>query len=199
MAVPVISGGVISGQAALVNMAGWTWEDMAVKQTAAYVLNYPREPSFGFGGGGGRRCARGAATTPPPILGEASIHARNLGRAREIAARMRREAEAVGHRLGMAWADAGDSAIEWLEGGAGKGAVGLRKGAEAMESIPMTYEAAKLRRQLAGRLAEIGDREGALTELTRVYRVFGRLGARPELEKALHQFEEMGAEPQAAR
>src|SRR5690606_31497264 len=45
-------GGVISGQAALVNTAGWTWEDMAVRPTAAYVLNYPRQPTFGFGFGG---------------------------------------------------------------------------------------------------------------------------------------------------
>ncbi|MBR9989920.1 MAG: amidohydrolase family protein [Gemmatimonadetes bacterium] len=50
-AITAPSGGVISGQAALVNMAGWTWEDMAVKQTAAFVLNYPRQPSFRFGGG----------------------------------------------------------------------------------------------------------------------------------------------------
>ncbi|HEX6133285.1 MAG TPA: amidohydrolase family protein [Longimicrobiales bacterium] len=47
------SGGVISGQAALIGTAGWTWEDMAVERTAAFVINYPREPSFGFGFGGG--------------------------------------------------------------------------------------------------------------------------------------------------
>jgi imidazolonepropionase-like amidohydrolase len=52
-AITAPSGGVISGQAALINMAGWTWEDMAVEQTAAFVLNYPRQPSFRFGGFGG--------------------------------------------------------------------------------------------------------------------------------------------------
>lgn len=52
-AITAPSGGVISGQAALVNMAGWTWEDMAVQPSAAFVLNYPREPSFRFGFGGG--------------------------------------------------------------------------------------------------------------------------------------------------
>ncbi|HEX6309606.1 MAG TPA: amidohydrolase family protein [Longimicrobiales bacterium] len=56
------SGGLISGQAALINTAGWTWEDMAVTTTAAYVINYPREPSFGFGfGGGGNPAAQRAA------------------------------------------------------------------------------------------------------------------------------------------
>src|SRR5690606_7018437 len=52
-AITAPSGGVISGQAALLNMAGWTWEDMAVQPTAAYVVNLPRQPGFGFGGGGG--------------------------------------------------------------------------------------------------------------------------------------------------
>lgn len=47
------SGGVISGQATLVNLSGWTWEDMAVKSSAAYVINYPRAPGGGRGGGGG--------------------------------------------------------------------------------------------------------------------------------------------------
>src|SRR5690606_15844599 len=50
-AITAPSGGVISGQAALVNMAGWTWEDMAVRPTAAYVINYPRAGGGGFGGG----------------------------------------------------------------------------------------------------------------------------------------------------
>src|SRR5690606_1881655 len=57
------SGGVISGQAALLNTAGWTWEDMAVRPTAAYIINYPREAGFGFGfaGGGGNPAAQRAA------------------------------------------------------------------------------------------------------------------------------------------
>lgn len=60
-AITAPSGGVISGQAALVNMAGWTWEDMAVEPSAAYVMSYPRQPSFGgFGGGGGGASQQGA-------------------------------------------------------------------------------------------------------------------------------------------
>jgi hypothetical protein len=64
-----------------------------------------------------------------------------------------------------------------------------------MEGIPLVYESSRLRRQLAGRLAEIGDRDGALTELRSVHAVFTRLGARPELEKTMLQFAELGAEP----
>jgi hypothetical protein len=132
-----------------------------------------------------------------PIIGEASIHARNLGRARDIGARMRAEAEALGHPLGLAWADACDGVLTWLEGDAQRGAVALRKGAESLEGIPLAYEASRLRRQLAGRLAEIGDREGALAELRRVHEAFTRLEARPELVKTLQQFEELSAAPPA--
>ncbi len=130
-----------------------------------------------------------------PIIGEAAIHARNLPRAKEVGARMRREAEAVGHSLGLAWAESCEAVLSWLEGDARKGALALRRGAEAMEGIPLVYEASRLRRQLAGRLAEIGDRDGALVELRRVHAAFTRLGARPELAKTIGQFAELGAEP----
>jgi imidazolonepropionase-like amidohydrolase len=43
------SSGIISGQAALIHTAGWTWEDLAAATTAAFVVNWPREPSFRFG------------------------------------------------------------------------------------------------------------------------------------------------------
>jgi len=52
-AITAPSGGVISGQAALINMDGWTWEDMSVKSNAGYVVNYPRLGGGGRGGGGG--------------------------------------------------------------------------------------------------------------------------------------------------
>ena len=130
-----------------------------------------------------------------PIIGEASIHSRDLVRAKEINQRMRKDAEVVGHPLGLAWADAGDAVITWFEGGSEVGAVSLRKGAESFETIPLTYEAARMRRQLAGRLAEIGDREGALEELRHVHEVFTRLGARHELAETIDMFGQIDAEP----
>jgi len=53
-----------------------------------------------------------------PIIGEAAIHARNLPRAKEVGARMRAEAETVGHPLGLAWAEACEAVLTWLEGDA---------------------------------------------------------------------------------
>ncbi|MEO2159014.1 MAG: amidohydrolase family protein [bacterium] len=48
-AITAPEGGVISGQAALINMDGWTWEDMSVNANAGYIFNYPSTE------GGGRR------------------------------------------------------------------------------------------------------------------------------------------------
>ena len=48
------SGGIISGQAAIVNLAGWTQPEMQVVPRAALVINLPRSgfAGRGFGGGG---------------------------------------------------------------------------------------------------------------------------------------------------
>jgi imidazolonepropionase-like amidohydrolase len=54
------TGGSISGQAALINTAGWTWEDIAVVRDAGIVINLPGGGGRGRGGGGGGR-GRGAA------------------------------------------------------------------------------------------------------------------------------------------
>src|SRR4051812_27608937 len=47
------SGGLISGQAALINTSGWTWEDIAIRQDAGIVINLP-SAAAGGGRGGGR-------------------------------------------------------------------------------------------------------------------------------------------------
>ena len=48
-------GGLISGAAALIDLAGWTAADMAVVPRAAMVVNFPTsvQQGGGFGGGGG--------------------------------------------------------------------------------------------------------------------------------------------------
>ena len=37
-----MSGGVISGRASLIQLDGWTWEEMAIEQRGPLVLNWPR-------------------------------------------------------------------------------------------------------------------------------------------------------------
>jgi imidazolonepropionase-like amidohydrolase len=48
-----VAGGrqFLSGQAALIHTAGWTWEEMAVKPSAAIQLNFPSLSRGGRGGG----------------------------------------------------------------------------------------------------------------------------------------------------
>ena len=47
------SGRLISGQAALINLDGWTWQEMALKPTVAMAMEYPRLGGGGRRGGGG--------------------------------------------------------------------------------------------------------------------------------------------------
>lgn len=57
------TGGAISGQAALINTAGWTWEDLAVTKSAGMMINPPglNAGGGGRGGGGGGRGGGGGA------------------------------------------------------------------------------------------------------------------------------------------
>jgi imidazolonepropionase-like amidohydrolase len=58
------TGGMISGQAALINTAGWTWEDLAVVRSAGIVFNPPGASGGGGRGGGGGGRGRGGAGGP---------------------------------------------------------------------------------------------------------------------------------------
>lgn len=40
-AISMPSGGILSGQASLIHLDGWTWEDMAVKRSAAMMMHFP--------------------------------------------------------------------------------------------------------------------------------------------------------------
>ena len=130
-----------------------------------------------------------------PILAEACLWAGHIDEAEAVGKRMRTHAEALRHKLGLAWSDACDALVCWKRGDPVRGAVLMRQAAEALEEIPMIPYAVRIRRQLAGRLADIGDTEGALAELRRVHDVLARLGAEEELEKARIQFREIGHRP----
>ena len=59
----------------------------------------------------------------------------------------------------------------------------------------MQWDASRMRRQMAGRLAEIGAVDEALEELKRVHATFVMLGAELELEKTRIQFRDLGQRP----
>ena len=57
------AGGIVCGQSALIHLDGWTTEEMAIRRSAAMVIEFPRIQTSGGtrGGGGGRG---GFPTTP---------------------------------------------------------------------------------------------------------------------------------------
>jgi DNA-binding CsgD family transcriptional regulator len=130
-----------------------------------------------------------------PLIGEAAMHLRDLERAGQVTARLRRDADFFGHRLAGIWADAGDAIIAWLSGDVVRGAERMAMTAQRLEEVDSIPDAARMRRQLAGRLADLGDRDAAIRELRRVHDILAALGAEPELEKARGQFREVGARP----
>ena len=130
-----------------------------------------------------------------PLIGEAMLRLEDPVGAGRVGKRMRRYAERMGNRVGLAWVE-GLAAIKvWKEGDIEQAAILLRRAADSLEAVPMLFDGARLRRQLAGRLADLGDREGALVELRRVHDVFLRMGAEGELRKTRGMFREVGARP----
>ena len=49
------TGGLISGRASVLQMDGWTWEDMTLRADVGMMVNWPRFVSGGGGGRGSRR------------------------------------------------------------------------------------------------------------------------------------------------
>ena len=130
-----------------------------------------------------------------PTIAEASLHLRDLERARAVAARLRREGQRFDHPAARAWSAICEALVVWLDGDPARGAREMAEGADTLEEIGLLPDAARLRRQVAGRLAETGDHDGAVRELRRAHEILSGLGAIPELEKARDQFREIGARP----
>jgi DNA-binding CsgD family transcriptional regulator len=130
-----------------------------------------------------------------PIIAEVQLTMQDVEGARATVERLRREASELEHPLGLAWAETGEAIAESLVGDVPKSIAMLREAAERLESIPFVPDAARVRRQLAGRLVDLGEREEAVRELRRAHEVFSRLGAVGELEKARMQFQGLGARP----
>ncbi|MGD2123163.1 MAG: AAA family ATPase [Gemmatimonadota bacterium] len=130
-----------------------------------------------------------------PLLAEAYLWKGDLEGAKEMGQRLRSGSSGIQHKLGLAWGQTCDALVTWLEGDPGTGAEMMEGAAQALEDVPMIGDAARLRRMKAGRLADVGDRKGALEELGKVHEIFLRLGAEIELEKTRGMFRELDARP----
>lgn len=133
-----------------------------------------------------------------PIIGEASLHIGDYARAEAHVTRLRRDAERIGHRLGVAWADAGDGLIARFKDQDRPRAIEmLRNAADSLDAVPMVEYAARIRRELARALIEAGDRDGAARELRRVHDVLVKLRAGPDLDVVRETLRELGTRPPA--
>ncbi len=130
-----------------------------------------------------------------PLVIEAHLYSGRLAEAEALGRRLTEVGEAMDHKLARAWGEAGQGLVAWLKGDVVEGTAIMTRAAEMLEEIPLVFDAARLRRQVAGRLWDLGRAEEAVAELTRVHQVFSTLGADRELEKTLGQFAEMGAQP----
>lgn len=130
-----------------------------------------------------------------PILAESRLWLEDTVGAEEVTDRMREHSRKMDHKAGLALADAGEGMIAWKRGDPETGARLMRKAAEDLEAIPLLPIATRIRRQMAGRLAEIGERDESVKELRKVHGTFLRMGLERELEKARDQFREVGARP----
>ena len=130
-----------------------------------------------------------------PLIAEAYLQIHDAEAGAHIEQRLRRYGKKMSTRSGLAWLSAYEAVKTWYSGDIERSTVLLRKAAEELEAIPMIYDAARLRRQLAGRLADLGDREAALEELRRVHDVFQKIGAKPELKKTRGMFRELDTRP----
>ncbi len=130
-----------------------------------------------------------------PLLAEAYLWKGDLDGAREMGERLESGSSPIQHKLGLAWGESCKALVKWMEGDSKEGARMMEEAALALEAVPIIGDAARVRRMKAGRLADIGDRRGALEELVRVHETFLRLGAEVELEKTRGMFRELGARP----
>jgi len=130
-----------------------------------------------------------------PVLAECYFRAGQIELGEAIAKRLRSESERVGHKLGLAWASAADSIgpmlrEEWDQ------AFGLmRQAIEKMDEIPFVLDSARLRHELARRLARVGDREAAAREYRLAHEVFVRLGTEGNVERAREEMRRLGMRP----
>lgn len=126
-----------------------------------------------------------------PLVGEAHVHLRDLEGAERVRRRMVEEGRRMDHRLSLVWATAAQALITWWSGNIREAVDLLKEAADAMEDIGICFDAARIRRQLAGRLAEVGRDQEAAAELRKAHDVFRRLGAGRELQRARDMFAEI--------
>jgi DNA-binding CsgD family transcriptional regulator len=134
-----------------------------------------------------------------PFVIETALYMEDYERAARHNARLRRDSAALGHALGLAWADTTDALLAYLTGDPVRAVPMLRAAADALEQVPFVFDAARLRRLVARALLDAGDEAGAASELRKAYEVFARLGAEREIRATREQLRAIGVRVPAVR
>ncbi|HEX6807582.1 MAG TPA: AAA family ATPase [Gemmatimonadaceae bacterium] len=127
-----------------------------------------------------------------PALIEARLWKREFDEAESLSRELREASKLIGHRLGLVWADVGESVARMLRGTTPALLDRVIAASDALEQVPFVFDAARLQREIARRHVELGDRDAAVRALERACAQFERMGAATELAGARQQLHELG-------
>jgi DNA-binding CsgD family transcriptional regulator len=134
-----------------------------------------------------------------PFVIETALYLEDYERAAWHNARLRRDSVALGHALGLAWADTTDALLAYLTGDPAQAVPMLRAATAALEQVPFVFDAARLRRLVARALLDAGDEDAATIELRKAHEIFVRLGADREMRATRDQLRAIGARMPSTR
>lgn len=132
-----------------------------------------------------------------PVIVESLLQLRRFDEAEHYWKMLERESARTGHHLGAVWAEAGRALLDTLVGTTRPALLRVEAAADELERVPHAFDAARLRREIALRWEELGERDNALRALRRAHDVFARIGATGELRGTREQMRELGIRPPA--
>lgn len=133
-----------------------------------------------------------------PALIEAHLWKREFDEAQRLSGELRQASALIDHRLGLAWADTGESLAQMLRGTTPALLERVVRAADALERVPFVFDAARVRREIARRYVELGDHARAVRVLEQACAAFDVLGALGELTGARAQLLELGVQSHAS-
>lgn len=134
-----------------------------------------------------------------PALIEAHLWKREFDEAEGLSRQLREASNLIGHRLGLVWADVGESLARMLRGTTPALLERVIRATDALERVPFVFDAARLQREIARRHVELGDRNAAVRVLERACAQFEKLGAAIELAGAREQLHALGVRSRPRR
>jgi DNA-binding CsgD family transcriptional regulator len=134
-----------------------------------------------------------------PALIEAHLWKREFDEAESLSRQLRQASKLIGHRLGLVWADVGESLARMLRGTTPALLERVIHATDALERVPFVFDAARLQREIARRHVELGDRDAAVRVLEHACTQFEKLGAAIELAGARAQLRALGVRARLAR